>query len=670
MNLHLPREICRNIADALHREWLVTNGIGGYACGTVAGGLTRRYHGLLIAALDPPTKQTLLVTRLDEGVRVGDEEHLIYTSVWGGGVSDPAGWRYIERFDLNWGIPTWTYNVAGATLRKSIWMEAGRNVTYVRYELAADAPPVALNCRLLVNCRDSHRLSGRGGRSFQVHASANRVQVRTEGLERPISAAGTVTGAGQVTWQLDHTWYRGFHLSQEAVRGFDHREDHLSAAMAQVPLQPGETVTFTLHIGDEPPKDVRGALERATLRARDSVARWEALCAPAGVTPPAPVRQLALSAEQFVVRRPYPDAPDGYTVLAGYPWLADWGRDIFVALPGLLLTTGRWDIARQILRTWARFVDHGMLPNRLPDGKHAPAYQSADVALWYVWAVDQYVRTTHDLDTLRTLWPALQEIVAHYRTGTRHTIHVADDGLLYAGQDGLALTWMDARVGDRLITPRRGKPIELNALWYDALANLARLADLLGEDDREYTQLAARARWSFPRFWNAERACCFDVIDGPDGADRAVRPNQIFAVALAHSPFPWERQEAIVRCCEQDLLTWFGLRSLAPAERGYAARYVGGTVERDEAFHLGTAWGWLLGAFVIAHFRVHHDAQRCREFLDPMLGQLWMRGVGSLSEVFDGETPHLAGGCPAQAWSIAETLRAWHVTQCGATRCP
>lgn len=661
MNIYLPQRICCDVTTALEREWLVTNGIGGFAAGTVAGALTRRYHGLLVAALNPPLGRRLLVAKLDETAIFDGERFQLYTNVWRSGVEEPAGCRLLERFDLRLGVPTWTFGLRGARLVKCIWMEPGQNVTYVRYELARDAAPLTLECRLLVNDRDYHHLSRGVGRTFQVHAAEDELEVRG-----PEAAAVRVRCAGEKgvrsEWNVDYAWCKGFQLAVEAARGFDHLEDHLGIGYCRVQLEPGAAVTFRAAVETARPPLMRTALER---RQQHAQSRLEAFAARTGVPveqTPVPLAQLVLAADQFVVARASREEPEGHTIMAGYPWFTDWGRDTMIALPGLTLVTGRPEIARQILRTWARYVDQGLIPNRFPDAGDQPEYNTADAALWYIWAIDQYVRSTGDVDTLAELFPVMQDIIARYRWGTRHYISVGDDGLVRASAAGVNLTWMDAKIGDRVITPRMGKPVELSALWYDALCNMARLADLAGQPDAVYMRLATVTQRSFGRFWHAGHGCCYDVLDGPHGNDGSVRPNQLLAVALTHSPLSRDQQAAVVTTCEQRLLTWFGLRSLAPGDRHYHRHYAGGPVERDEAYHQGTAWGWLLGPLAIAHYRVHRDAAQARRLLQPLLGQLWTSGVGSLSEVFDGEEPHAPNGCFAQAWTVAEALRAWRAT--------
>lgn len=662
MNIHLPSRICRDVSAALEREWVVTNGIGGFAAGTVAGALTRRYHGLLLAALNPPLGRRLLVAKLDEAAIVDGQRFQLYTNVWRSGVEEPAGCRLLERFDLLLGVPTWTFEFAGARIVKRIWMEPGHNLTYVRYELAPAAPRLTLECRLLVNDRDYHHLARGVARTFQVQALDDEIEVRAPHAAAPVRVRCVGEQGARCKWDVDYAWCRGFHLLVEAARGFDHFEDHLGIGYCRVQLEPGAAVTFSAGVGGAEPPKMRGALERCQRHAR---ARLDAFAARTGVPveqTPVPVAQLVLAADQFVVSRASRDEPEGHTIMAGYPWFTDWGRDTMISLPGLALVTGRPEIARQILLTWARYVDQGLIPNRFPDAGDQPEYNTADAALWYLWAIDQYVRATADVKTLAELFPVMQDIVARYRWGTRHHIGVGDDGLVHARAAGINLTWMDAKIGDRVITPRTGKPVELSALWYDALCNMARMADLIGQPDAVYVRLAMATQRSFGRFWDGHQHCCYDVLDGPHGTDASVRPNQLLAVSLTHSPLSHDQQVAVVATCERRLLTWFGLRTLAPGDSRYRGRYAGGPVDRDEAYHQGTAWGWLLGPMAIAHYRVHRDPAHARRLLEPLLGQLWAGGLGSLSEIFDGDEPHTPNGCFAQAWSVAETLRAWCVT--------
>ena len=452
-----------------------------------------------------------------------------------------------------------------------------------------------------------------------------------------------------------HEWVRDFFLSVEQYRGYDAFDDNLIAGVFRVTLNPGESLTMVATM--EPAASLDGIAAYAERQAYE-----EALIEQAGSPIEPAIRQLILAADQFIVPRAVSGDPDGSTVMAGYPWFTDFGRDAMIGLPGLTLVTGRPDVARRILRTYARFVDQGMLPNRFPDVGETPEYNTVDATLWYFEALRAYHTATGDGDLLRELFPVLQEIIAWHQRGTRYQIHVDPvDGLLYAGEPGVQLTWMDAKIGNWVVTPRIGKPVEINALWYNALRTMAAFARHLGEPDADYDTAADRVYASFERFWNAERGFCYDVIDGPDGNDPALRPNQLFAVSLPHSLLSEEQQRAIVDVCEHRLFTTGGMRSLAYTEPAYVGHYGGGILNRDAAYHQGTAWGWLVGPFVAAHWRVYHDRDRARGFVEPLFRNLEEHGVGSISEIFDGDLPYAPRGCIAQAWSVAEVLRVWQL---------
>jgi predicted glycogen debranching enzyme len=394
---------------------------------------------------------------------------------------------------------------------------------------------------------------------------------------------------------------------------------------------------------------------------------------------PGRVEQLILAADQFIVSRAIGDKAESKSIVAGYHWFADWGRDTMIALPGLTLTTGRLEVAAAILRTYADFVDRGMLPNRFPDGGETAdeaEYNTVDATLWYFEAIRAYLAASEgppwrateparpgDDELLRDLFPVLQEIVNWHVQGTRYGIKMDPvDGLLRSGETGVQLTWMDAKVGDWVVTPRTGKTVEVNALWYNALCSLAEMADCLGEPAAEYRELAETAGASFGRFWNDTLGYCYDVIDGPRGDDASLRPNQLLAVSLYHSPLAGPWQQAIVDVCARHLLTSHGLRSLAPGNPAYLGRYGGSRRQRDAAYHQGTVWGWLIGPFVHAHLKVYRDRAQARTFLLPFLDHLSGGCVGSISEIFDGDPPFAPRGAIAQAWSVAEVLRAWKET--------
>ncbi|MBI3668207.1 MAG: glycogen debranching enzyme family protein [Acidobacteria bacterium] len=676
------REICGSLDAASEREWLVTNGIGGYASGTVAGLATRRYHGLLVAALQPPLGRTLLVSKLDETAHYSGRAYALAANRWAGGALDPQGYRQVERFRLEGTTPVWTFACADALLEKRVWMHAGANTTFVRHTLLRGSGPMELELKALVNYRDFHSSTRAGDWRMNITAVEHGLCVEAFEGATPfylLSATATV--------QRAHEWYRDFDLAAERYRGLDDHEDHLHAGTFRARLAPGESVTLVLSA--EPPTGLAADLDgRAAWQARSAQEQallnpWAAALLQSVRQAGAPsalrlletssqdsggdlawVRQLVLAADQFIVKRPLPDEPEARSVIAGYHWFGDWGRDTMIALPGLALCTGRPDLARQILRTYARFVSCGMLPNVFPEAGQTPEYNTVDATLWFFEAVRQHYQATRDSVLLRELFPVLAEIIDWHVRGTRHRIHMDPaDGLLAAGEPGVQLTWMDAKVGDWVVTPRIGKPVEVNALWYNALVGMAEFTRTFLRPTVMYEAMAKRVRYSFQRFWNEAAGCCFDVLDGPKGNDAAVRPNQIFAVSLPESPLAPEQQRAVVDTCARHLLTSHGLRSLAPEDPQYRGQYGGSPHDRDAIYHQGTVWGWLLGPFVLAHLRVYGDPVRAAAFLEPMAQQLRTHGLGTLSEIYDGDAPFTPRGCIAQAWTVAEVLRAWTACQ-------
>jgi len=651
------RDVCGDLRAAESREWLVTNGIGGYALGTVAGLQTRCYHGLLVAALAPPLGRTLLLEKLDETARYGSQEFELFCNRWADGTLVPAGYRSIERFHLEGTTPVWTFALADALLEKRIFMQSGANTTYVLYRLVRASSSVELNIKALADYGEEHCVTLGRTAPMKVEPVAHGLRVVAfDGAKAfyLLSDTANARPAGE--------WYRNFDLAAERARGLSDRADHFFAGEFRATLAPGGSLTIVASMEAAPPLDGEAALAARQGEAYALLDAASAANSELGEPPPA-AQQFVLAADQFVVARPIDGDEDAKTILAGYPWFSDWGRDTMIALPGLCLATGRASVARDILRTFARFVSQGMLPNQFPRAGAAPSYNSVDAALWYFDAIHQYFEETSDVELLAELFPVLDGIIDAHVRGTRYQIHVdPSDGLLYAGEPGVQLTWMDAKAGGRVVTPRTGKPVEVNALWLNAAASMARFAQVLGRNGARYEDLADRARSGFARFWNSEKQFCFDVIDAPGfpgGQDAALRPNQIFGVSLRETALSADRRRAVVDVCARELLTSFGLRSLGPREPGYRGHYGGGPDERDGAYHQGTVWGWMLGPFALAHLRVYGDAAEAMSFLDPMFANLTAAGLGTASEIFDGDPPFAPNGCIAQAWTVGETLRAW-----------
>jgi predicted glycogen debranching enzyme len=653
------REICCDLSAAESREWLVTNGIGGYAFGTIAGLQTRCYHGLLIAALHPPLGRTLLVAKLDETARYASAQYELFSNRWADGTVAPEGYRNIERFHLEGATPVWTYALADALLEKRIFMQSGANTTYVLYRHVRGNSPVELSIKAIVDYGDEHCVTVGRTRPMEVTPIDHGLKIVAFDGATPLYVLSDSASASPA-----QNWYRNFDLAVERARGFPDRTDHFFAGEFRATISPGESLTMVASTSSSPSLVGEAAFAKRQSETGALLDRFFAANGANVETPPLAVQQLVLAADQFIAARPLEGVSDAKTILAGFPWFSDWGRDTMVALPGLCLATGRPWLARNILRTFSRFVSEGMLPNTFPSAGQAPMYNSVDAALWYIEAVRQYFQSTSDIGLLHELYPVLNGIMAAHVRGTRYHIRVDPaDGLLFAGEEGVQLTWMDAKVGGHVVTPRIGKPVEVNALWLNAAVTMAGFARALGGGDAAgYETLAAAARKGFQRFWNPEKQFCFDVIDAPGvsgGNDAALRPNQIFAVSLPESALTPAQQHAVVDVCARELLTSFGLRSLARYEPGYRGRYAGNPEQRDSAYHQGTVWGWLLGPFALAHLRVYGNTAAAMSFLEPMLGHIKAAGLGTASEIFDGEPPFVPNGCIAQAWTVGETLRAW-----------
>jgi predicted glycogen debranching enzyme len=664
MSLLFGREIANNLEIAESREWLITNGIGGYGSGTISGSLTRNYHGLLVAALEPPVARTLLLTKLEETVNYNGQSYELTTNRWLDNAIAPQGYLQIESFRLEGTTPIWNFAFADGLLSKRIWMQQGENTTFIRYHYQRGNKPLNLSLKALVNYRDHHGGTNSGAPA-QINQTAQNLAIKVFPDARSLYLSAISSNpANHLDWSINNIWYENFALAVEQYRGLNHLDAHLQAATLEVILQPGETMTIIA--STEKDRQIESEAEKkksdrqlinlfANQNQLNSIPPW--------------IEQLVLAADQFVVDRPLVDHPHGKTIIAGYPWFTDWGRDTMISLPGIAIATGRYALAKTILLTFAQYVDRGMLPNVFPDVGTTPEYNTVDATLWYFEAIRSYYAATQDREFITEIFPLLSEIIDWHIKGTRHNIQMDDDGLIYAGETGVQLTWMDAKVNDWVVTPRIGKPIEINALWYNALRCMVYFAQILEQPDGKYQQLSAKTRSHFGKFWYEEGGYCYDVIDSPDGNDASFRPNQIFAVSLPgidlgekHSPLlQRKQQQMVVDQVGQKLLTSFGLRSLDPQDKNYLGIYGGDRLQRDASYHQGTTWGWLIGHYVQAHLEVYQDPQLARTFIEPMAHHLNTGCVGSISEIFDGNLPFTPRGCFAQAWSVAEVLRTWLV---------
>lgn len=695
MVIQLGRDICGDLHNAEQREWLVTNGIGGYACGTLSGMLTRHYHGLLIAALKPPLERTLLLTKLDETVHYADQSYALYCDRWGDGSIPSHGYRYIERFHLDGSIPVWEYAIGDALLEKRIWMQQGENTTYIQYALTRASEPLTLQVKALVNYRDHSygtHIQPETESDWQMEVKQVDQCIQITAFDDAVSfylmPSGSTTAPIQQT--ISHTWYHNYRLAIERYRGIDPTDDHLHAATFELQLQPGQTWMLVASTHANAEKNGAIALAKQKQFEQDLIKQWQqaSLIPNQSATASkasqgklfqdlevARVKATVLAANQFVVQRPLADGSIGQTVIAGYPWFGDWGRDTMISLPGLAIATGRPEIARPILLTFAAYIDQGMLPNVFPEVGATPHYNTVDATLWYFEAIRSYYNSTDDIELVRQLFPALADIIRWHQKGTRYNIKLDQDGLIYAGAPDVQLTWMDAKVDGWVVTPRIGKPVEINALWYNALCIMAQFAALIGESPQPYRQLAEQTRQGFQRFWSDELGYCYDVLDTPNGNDASLRPNQIFAVSLptlTHTVIGRvkplveiepllqpHQQKALLDQVSRFLLTSHGLRSLAPNQPDYHGIYSGNLYQRDAAYHQGTVWGWLIGPYAQAHWQVYGDPAIARRLLEPLLDHLYGGCVGNMSEIFDGDSPFKPRGAFAQAWTVAEVLRVW-----------
>lgn len=671
MFLDFGREVCGDLAVAERREWLVTNGIGGFASGTIASLLTRRYHGLLVAALKPPLGRTLLLAKLDETAEYdgiypeSGRFYPLHVNRWEDGPVEPNGHHYLNRFHLEGTTPVWTYACANALLEKRVWMEHGANTTYIHYRLTRATGPLSLSIKAFSNYRDYHSttIMNDWRPAFELRDKGFGVRMFDGALPFYL-----LSDRAQLTPQTD--WYEDFFLAVEDYRGMnDVAEDHLYIAQFQATLRPGEALTIVASTEPEPELDGEVAYQARRDYEHRLLERTRSLhgVGSKGTLPEA-LQQLVLAADQFIVQRPTPVDPNGKSIIAGYHWFSDWGRDTMIALPGLTLATGRPEIAASILRTYGHYVDQGMLPNRFPDVGELPEYNTVDATLWYFVAIREYYNATGDTELLRELFPVLADIIAWHRRGTRYNIHMDPaDGLLFAGEEGVQLTWMDAKYQDWVVTPRIGKAVEISALWYNALRIIHDFAEHLGEDSSDYAELAARVHEGFNRFWYEEMGYCYDLLDIPDSPDEpndgSLRPNQLFAISLPHALLTAEQQRSVLDACARHLLTAHGLRTLSPDDKAFIGTYGGDLRKRDGAYHQGTVWSWLIGPFVSAHLRIYKDMRLARSYLTPLLHHLADHGVGSISEIFDGDPPFTPRGCIAQAWGVAEVLRAWQMTE-------
>ena len=650
--IQFKRDTCGDPDAALRREWLETNGVGGFASSTIIGLNTRRYHGLLVAATKPPVGRMVLLSKLEETLFIDGQAFDLSANRYPG-VVHPQGYRYLNQFRLD-PFPVFTYEVEGIEIEKTVFMVQGENTTVIQYELKKNNHPesprnLALGIRPLIAFRDYHSTTHANG-------AINSVVDESTGLATitPYHGLPALHLAHNAT-ELRKTgdWYLNFEYDAERERGLDFSEDLFNPFVLRFDLRLRRQASVIASTEKRDVANVADYRQAAITRHRNAM-----------ISSPVEddfAQALAAAADQYIVAR-----GDQKTVIAGYHWFSDWGRDTMIALPGLTLPTKKYDVARSILRTFAKHVDQGMLPNRFPDAGETPEYNTVDATLWFFEAARAFLEYTGDVEFVLTeLYPVFSDIISWHVRGTRYGIKVDPSGLLASGEPGVQLTWMDAKVGDWVVTPRRGKPVEIQALWYNALCIMEDLARRLGEEasQKRYRGMATVASWSFNRlFWNEKEGCLYDVTNGAP-PDPSIRPNQILAVSLPYCMLPEDRAKAVVEKVREHLLTPYGLRSLAPRDPQYRGRYTGGPTERDGAYHQGTVWPWLMGPFITAYVKVNGGRPEARsqaaEWLKPLQEHLSDGGLGHISEILDGDAPQRPCGCIAQAWSVGEVLRAY-----------
>lgn len=636
----------RSLERGIEKEWLVTNGIGGYASSTIVNLNTRKYHGLLVAAHNPPGGRVLHLTKLDERFKTASCTYNLAANDNRSGFVE-YGFIHLQQVRAE-PFPTFTYSFGDITLVKTIFMVHGQNTTVIHYQAHNGAEPAVLTLVPMVNCRGHHYITKQGEINFTQQLREGGVTIKgREGLPPLLlsSSSGTYI-------QYD-CWYEGMAYAAEKERGENPHEDHYIPGRFEISFAPGENKIFTV---------VASTVEFDNLNGEELLAaersRLQELVLQAGCDDHL-ARRLVRAADAFIAQR---RSTGKKTIIAGYPWFADWGRDAMIALPGLTLVTKRFNEAREVLLTLARHRRRGLLPNAFFDGVKEPVYNAVDASLWFVHAVYKYLTYTGDLEFVREqLYPVVKDVIHWYMEGTDFDIGMDSDGLISAGSPDIQLTWMDAKVDHWVVTPRHGKAVEINALWYNAVCILNVLSSMAGEK-HTYPDLPAKIKDNFVRkFWNEENYYLNDVIT-PDGPDDKLRPNQLMAVSLPYSMLTREMGRRVVQRVWRELYLTYGIRSLAPCDECYKGVYLGDRLSRDGSYHQGTAWSWLMGPFITAYRRVNNYSPESRVqaqyFILPFRDQLRNHGVGYISEIFDADEPAIPRGCIAQAWGVAEVLRA------------
>ena len=632
----------QNFAEATQHEWLETNGLGGWSGSSIIGVNTRRYHGLLVAAVVPPTERMVLLSKLDETIVTGQARYELGVNLYPNHTIQPNGNDFLNSFTKEL-FPQWEYEAEGIKLKKTIAMLHGENTVLVIYDVLEAAQPFSMELLPLITARNYHSLSHEGP---QMHWHVDF----ENGIfhNQPDGKTDVFISVPNAIYQHTPRWFNNFQYIVEQYRGLDYTEDLFNHGTFTVALKQGDSLGIIVSTDNPEGRNALELLTKENMRRQLLISNQ-----PDDET----FEQLTLAADQFIVKR----GEYLKTIIAGYHWFTDWGRDTMISLPGLCLTTGRFEDAKKILAAFAKTVNRGMLPNRFGDNDEEPEYNNVDGTLWFFIAVNKYLEATGDRAfVLKELLPVLKDIIDWHYIGTRYNIHVTEDNLLFAGEEGQQLTWMDAKIGNRVVTPRMGKPVEIQALWYNALRILAELLQLNGqEDDAGMLNMSAeRVRKSFgQQFWHIEGNYLYDNINEKGERMAEFRPNQLFAISLPFPLIEGDKAKVVLQQVTDHLYTPVGLKTLPKTDANYVPVYEGDAFHRDSSYHEGTVWSWLLGPYIDAIMKVHDDRVKALEVINNFKFHLNEACIGSVSEIFDGDAPHHPRGCVAQAWSVAEIIR-------------
>lgn len=646
MSIQFNKNITQDLHQSADLEWLETNGLGGWAMGTVSGVQTRRYHSLLCAALTPPVGRFVLLSKLADTISTPEGIFDLDANNFNGAIS-PTGYKYIETYEQEF-CPIFTYKCGETVLKKSILMVYGENSTLVRYELDKNVKQeITLKLKPFVAFRDYHWHS-KANTNIKWSYSFNEGTLKLAPYENMPELYISIPDS---IFHYSPDWYYNFLHKIELDRGQDFMEDLFVYGEFIVKLKPGKPLDILISIADTKQRNASSLFEKQVERKKNLISHLDKSEIFA--------QTLTLAADTFIVER----AKNLKTIIAGYPWFSDWGRDTMIALPGLCLATKRFDDAKKILLAFAKATDKGMIPNRFPDEGELPEYNTVDATLWYFNAINEYKLATNDTEfVLKELYPVLKDIINWHIKGTRYGIKVDKDGLLLAGEPGTQLTWMDAKVGDWVVTPRQGKAVEINALWYNALCIMSDFSIQLNDQNTAnlYKKMAENAKITFNTIFINERGSLYDVIDNTH-KDNAIRPNMVIAVSLIYSMVDKKTAKNILDETEKHLLTNRGLRSISPEDSQYVPFYEGAQLQRDGSYHQGTVWSWTVGAYLQGLLNIEGEKvkPKVRKILQTFESHFYEAGIGTVSEIFDGTAPHLPKGCMAQAWGVAEWLRIW-----------